>query len=119
MNKLPKIKDLQAPDGYFDRLPDDILAKTKPNNSVSWTKYAAAAAILIGLGLTWQFGGIPFEEQPISLDEEAHLYIESQIWTAEDILSFADDPNALLDQIIEEEMPTSEELWAEDESNWF
>ncbi len=75
--------------------------------------------MLLGLGLTWQLGLLRPGHQPLSMDEEANLYIESQIWTAEDILSLADDPNALLDQIIQEEMPLSEELWAEDELNWF
>lgn len=119
MNHLPKLKDFQAPEGYFDRLPDQILAKAKTRNSYSWAKYAAAAVMLLGLGLSWQLGLLSTESQPLSIDEEANLYIESQIWTAEDILSLSEDPNALLDQIIEEEMPSSEELWVEDELNWF
>lgn len=119
MNHLPKLKDFQAPKDYFNRLPDQILAKAKAQKSFSWSKYAAAAVILLGLSLTWQLGLLSPDSQPISLEEEANLYIESQIWTSEDVLSLADDPNALLDQIIEEEMPTLEELWADDDLNWF
>lgn len=119
MNQLPKLKEFQTPEGYFDRLPDQILAKTKTGKSYYWIRYAAAAVVLLGLGLSWQMGLFTPEVQSLSVDEEANLYIESQIWTAEDILSLSEDPNGILDQIIEEEMPSPEELWAEDELNWF
>ncbi|HSF54219.1 MAG TPA: hypothetical protein VLA71_10720 [Algoriphagus sp.] len=116
---MPKLKDFQTPEGYFDQLPEQILAKANARKSYTWTKYAAAAVIMLGLGLSWQMGVFTPEAQTLSVEEEANLYIESQIWTAEDILSLSEDPNALLDQIIEEEMPSSEDLWAEDELNWF
>lgn len=119
MNHLPKLKDFQTPEGYFDRLPDQILEKAMARKSNSWTKYAAAAVFMLGLGLTWQQGVFRTEPQPLTMEEEANLYIESQVWTSEDILSLSEDPNALLDQIIEEELPAYEELWAEDEQNWF
>lgn len=119
MNQLPKLKDFPTPDGYFDRLPDQILAKSKISNVHSWIRYGAAAAVLLCLGISWQMGLFTPEVQPLSLEEEANLYIESQIWTAEDILSLSENPNEILDQIIEEEMPSSEELWDEDELNWF
>jgi hypothetical protein len=54
----------------------------------------------------------------ISTDEEALLYIESEQWNAEDVLSLSDNPNELLDQIIEEELAKSEPLWTEEET-WF
>lgn len=119
MNHLPKLKDLQAPEGYFDRLPDQILAKAKTPKTNAWIKYAAAAAVVLGLGLSWQAGIFTPKPLPLSAEEEAILYIESQVWSAEDILSMSDDPNALLDQIIEEEMPLAEDLWGDDELNWF
>jgi hypothetical protein len=119
MNQLPKLKDFETPEGYFARLPDQILENTTFRKSYSWTKYAAAAVLLLGLGFFWQLGFLATEPQALTLEEEANLYIESQVWTTEDILSLSEDPNALLDQIIEEEMPASEELWAEDELNWF
>jgi hypothetical protein len=46
------------------------------------------------------------------------LYIESEQWNAEDVLSLSDNPNELLDQIIEEELAKSEPLWKEEET-WF
>lgn len=119
MNQLPKFKDFEAPQGYFDKLPDQILAKSKTSKTSVWIKYAAAAAVVIGLTLTWQADLFTPQPQQLTTEEEALLYIESQVWTAEDILSMTEDPNAILDQIIEEEMPLTEELWAEDELNWF
>jgi hypothetical protein len=119
MNQLPKLKDFEAPEGYFDRLPDQILAKSKTKESYVWIKYAAAAVVVLGLAITWQTDLFAPKYQQLSAEEEALLYIESNVWTAEDILSMADDPNAILDQIINEEMPLTEDLWSEDELNWF
>ena len=119
MNQLPKLKDFQVPEDYFDRLPDQIVTREKSRKISFPVKYAAAAAIVIGLGLSWQFGILTPDSPALSIDEEAQLYIESQVWTSEDVLSLTDDPNALLDQIIAEEMPTSEDTWTEDDLNWF
>jgi hypothetical protein len=119
MNQLPKLKDFEPPQGYFDKLPDQILAKSKVRKSQIWIKYAAAAAVVLGMAITWQAGVFNSQDQELSSEELALLYIESQVWTAEDILSMTDDPNAILDQIIEEEMPLAEDLWLEDELNWF
>ena len=79
---------------------------------------AAAAVVLLGVGL-WQAGGF-YEDKPIlvSPEQEALLYIESEQWSTEDVLSLSDDPNALLDQIIEEEYAKSAPLWTEEET-WF
>lgn len=119
MNQLPKLKDFEAPKGYFDQLPDQILAKSRVRKSQIWMRYAAAAVVVLGLAVSWQAGVFAPKNQQLTTEEVATLYIESQVWTAEDILSMADDPNALLDQIINEEMPLSEDLWIEDELNWF
>lgn len=119
MNQLPKLKDFEAPEGYFDRLPDQILKKAKKPKMQIWIKYAAAAVVILGLGLIWQTDLIKPNYEQLTYEEEAILYIESNVWSAEDILSMADDPNAILDQIINEEMPLSEDLWLEDELNWF
>ncbi|GAB3224464.1 hypothetical protein J0A67_09490 [Algoriphagus aestuariicola] len=120
MNQLPKLKDFQVPAGYFDQLPERIIAKEKTRKFPSLIKYAAAAIVVLGLGVSWQSGMFTPESPALSIDEEAQLYIESQVWSSEDVLSLADDPNAILDQIIEEEMPSSDEqLWIEDELNWF
>lgn len=119
MNQLPKLKDFEAPQGYFDKLPDQILAKSKVRKSQIWIKYAAAAAVVLGMAISWQAGVFTSQSPALASEELALLYIESQVWTAEDILSMTDDPNAILDQIIEEEMPLSEDLWLGDELNWF
>ncbi|SEF87569.1 hypothetical protein [Algoriphagus boritolerans] len=119
MNQLPKLKNFEAPQGYFDKLPDQILAKTKTKKTQNWIGYAAAAVLVLGMAIAWQSGILTPKTQNLSSEELALLYIESQVWTAEDILSMAEDPNAILDQIIEEELPLAEELWAEEEPNWF
>jgi hypothetical protein len=115
MNRLPKLKDFDAPKGYFDRLPQQILDKTQAPRTISWTRYAAAAVILIALGVSWQLDRFAVVDQPLTTEEEASLYIESQLWSAEDVLTLSDDPNALLDQIIEEEWSATGELWSYDE----
>lgn len=117
MEKLPKIKEFKAPEGYFETLPDAILSKSKNGSKQIFIKYAAAAVILLSLGI-WQLGFNTSSLEDYSLDEQALLYIESNQWTAEDVLSLADDPNAILDQIIQEELGGLDPLWVDDE-NWF
>ena len=118
MQHIPKQKPFQTPDNYFEELPEKILSKVnQPKSFPTWT-WAAAAVVLLGVGL-WQAGGF-YEDKPIlvSPEEEALLYIESEQWSTEDVLSLSEDPNALLDQIIEEELAKSEPLWTEEET-WF
>jgi|688.fasta_scaffold47148_7 hypothetical protein len=118
MQQIPKLKPFQTPENYFEELPEKILSKAKRSKSIpSWT-WAAAAAVLLGIGL-WQAGGFN-ENKPIlvSPEEEALLYIESEQWSTEDVLSLSEDPNALLDQIIEEEYAKTAPLWTEEET-WF
>lgn len=117
MEQLPKFKEFKAPEGYFEQLPDRILEKTSSKKSNPWIKYAAAAALVLSFGW-WQWSSISNQNEPLSLDEEAILNIESNQWTAEDVLSMAEDPNSLLDQIIEEELP-EEGLFYTEEENWF
>ena len=118
MQKIPKQQPFQVPENYFEELPEKIMTRAcRPKPSRNWT-WAAAAAVLLGVGL-WQAG--EFTTNPstiISTDEEALLYIDSEQWNAEDVLSLSDNPNELLDQIIEEELAKSEPLWTEEET-WF
>lgn len=117
MEKLPKIDEFKTPEGYFEQLPDQILDSLQPKQNLSWMKYAAAVVIFLSAGI-WALA--PFEQEyvELTLDQEVNLYIDSQYWTAEDILSMSENPNELLEQIIEEEYPESELLWEEDQ-NWF
>lgn len=118
MQQIPKQKPFQTPENYFEELPEKILAKAnRPKSIPAWT-WAAAAVVLLGFGL-WQTG-VFYEDKPIlvSPEEEALLYIESEQWSTEDVLSLSEDPNALLDQIIEEEYAKTAPLWTEEET-WF
>lgn len=117
MEKLPKIDEFKVPEGYFEQLPDQILDSIQPNQNFAWIKYAAAVLIFFAAGI-WALVPVEQENVELTLDQEVNLYIDSQYWTAEDVLSLAENPNELLEQIIEEEYPESELLW-EDDQNWF
>jgi len=118
MQKIPKQQPFQVPENYFEELPEKILAKARrPKAKHTWT-WAAAAVVLLGVGV-WQAREFNTDPSiPMTADEEAFLYIESEQWSTEDVLSLSEDPNALLDQIIEEELAKSEPLWTEEET-WF
>lgn len=118
MQKIPKQQPFQVPENYFEELPEKIMARAnRPKPSLIWT-WVAAAVVLLGVGL-WQTGEVnPTRFIPITPDEEALLYINSEQWNTEDVLSLSDNPNELLDQIIEEELAKSEPLWTEEET-WF
>jgi hypothetical protein len=117
MEKLPKLQEFEVPAGYFEGLPEEILRKSNQKASNYFYRYAAAALLLLSLGW-WQFGGITNQQRILSIDEEALLYIESNQWTAEDVLSLSENPNEILDLIIQEEFGQTDPLWAEEE-NWF
>jgi hypothetical protein len=119
MNQLPKLKDFKAPDHYFEELPDQIMDRLTPVKSISWIKYAIAAAVVISLGILWQQDVFQTQPEPLTLEEEVNLYIDSYYWSDEDVLSLAENPEAVLDEILTEELPSEEELWIEDEQNWF
>ena len=117
MENLPKLQEFKAPEGYFEALPDRILQKSKRQRTSIFIRYAAAASVLITLGV-WQFGLLN-APAALTLEEEALLYIESNQWSSEDVLQLSENPNEILDQIIEEEFgPTDVPLEVEDE-NWY
>ena len=117
MHQLPKQKPFTTPDNYFEELPDRILSRVKVKESSPILYWAAAAVVLLSLGW-WQFGGTSSTLLPLTAEEEVLLYIESGHWSAHDVLSLAEDPNQLLDQIIEEEYAKTAPLWTEEET-WF
>jgi hypothetical protein len=117
MEKLPKIQELTPPEDYFEALPEKILQKAKKEKTLFLIRYAAAASILITIGF-WYLGLPEQKAQQLSLEEEALLHIESNQWSSEDVLGLSENPNEILDLIIQEELGASEPLWVEDE-NWF
>lgn len=118
MEKLPKIEDFKTPDGYFEQLPDQIMDSIKPNRSNTWIRYAATIALILSAGF-WVLYSPELDTAELSMEDEVNLYIDSQYWTAEDLLSMAENPNEILDQIINEEFPEGEGLWEEEEQTWF
>jgi hypothetical protein len=118
MEKLPKLKEFKAPAGYFDQLPDQIMDSVKPNKRNTWLQYAATIVLILSVGI-WLLFSPEISPQEYSLDDEVSLYIDSQYWTAEDVLSMTENPDEILDQIINEEIPEDIELWGEEEQIWF
>lgn len=119
MKNLPKIHDFNPPEGYFDTLPDRILGKIKPQRATYWIKYAAAASLLVISGGVWRFYTTVTAVETESLEDEISLYIESHYWTAEDVLSMVENPEEILDQIIEEEMVYEVTEVSENDQNWY
>ncbi|PZX50947.1 hypothetical protein [Algoriphagus chordae] len=119
MQKLPKIQDFKEPEGYFEQLPDQIVDRLTPQRTIQWMRYAAAAAVLVvSLGI-WQFNTTDSQFEMLTMDEEVDLYIESQYWSAEDVLSMVDNPEEILDQIIAEEMVYEVDVVDENDQNWY
>lgn len=118
MKKLPKIKEFKTPEDYFEQLPDRIMGSLKPNRNITWISYAAVIALFISVG-TWLLLSPEIKSPKLSLEEEVNLYIDSSYWTAEDVLSMAENPDEILDQIINEEFPEGTILWEEETQNWF
>lgn len=118
MEKIPKIEEFKTPEGYFEQLPDQIMDSIKPNRSNTWMRYAATIALVLGAGF-WVLYFPQNAPEAVSMEDEVNLYIDSQYWTAEDVLSMAENPNEILDQIINEEFPEGELLWEDEEQTWF
>jgi len=118
MKELPKINDFNTPDGYFEQLPDQIMDSIKPIQKTIWIRYAASIALIISAGI-WYVFAPETEVEKLGFEEEVNLYIDSQYWSAEDVLSMADNPDEILDQILNEELPEDTELWGDDNQTWF
>ena len=112
-----------TPDGYFDRLPDEILEKSIQKRRSAKLNYWYAAASVVGLTLvlTVLLKKTPEEQVDLeaNLQPEIEMYINSGHWQAEDILTFADSPDELLDEIILTEWGFDEMPEEEQEDGWF
>lgn len=118
MKEIPKLQDHQIPEGYFEELPDQIMERIHQKPTLLWAKMAVAAMLVLGVGI-WQMTTIENEVSPLSYEQESELYIESEFWSEEEILSMSTDPNAILDEILSEEIMDIENLWTEEEQTWF
>ncbi|WP_373523228.1 hypothetical protein [Aquiflexum sp.] len=124
MKNLPKTNIFNTPQDYFENLPEKILAKNKKQKTRSFTlitSMAAAAVIILGMFIFVLSNDIhPNNTLEANLDQEIDLYINSGYWQAEDILSFADNPNSILDEIITMEWGTYEnENTDQSEEDWW
>jgi hypothetical protein len=107
MKNIPNKNIFTEPEGYFDTLSDNIIARRKNHVRQAYIFRAAVAAILL-IGLSFMFVLLQpkdpvYQAMDIELQEEVELYISSGHWQAEDVLLMSDDPDFILDQIIEME----------------
>lgn len=115
MKELPEIKDFRAPEGYFEGLTDKIMAKRVAKSVIPmWTRYAAAAMIVFSVG-TWMWTSQDTTNDTfLAMNSEIDLYIASDYWSAEDILSLSEDPSLILEQILDEETIFVDEEWIDE-----
>jgi hypothetical protein len=107
MKNIPNKNIFTEPEGYFDTLSDNIIARRKNHVRQAYIFRAAVAAILL-IGLSFMLVLLQpkdpvYQAMDIELQEEVELYISSGHWQAEDVLLMSDDPDFILDQIIEME----------------
>jgi len=105
MKKTTRHHIYTVPDGYFDNLPDLLIQKKKVKDRQAFVyRMAAAAVFTVGLvlfGVKMSF--VPEYAFQAEIDQEVEFYINSGYWGAEDVISFSDNPDELLDRIIAEE----------------
>lgn len=118
MKKIPNIKDLKAPEGYFDELPEEIMGKISKKEQYPWIKWAASILVIFGIGV-WQYSNYNSVPTDLLVDQEIDLFIESQYWSAEDILSMSENPDEILNEIIQEENPFMDVETYSEEEIWF
>jgi hypothetical protein len=66
-----------------------------------------------------QMGNFEESKPTLSFDQESELYIESEFWTEEEVLSMSANPEAVLDEILTEEIIYTENIWTKEEQTWF
>ena len=118
MSVIPPIQPFKEPKGYFEDLPDQIMARVQSKTDYSWIKWAAVAIIALSVGI-YTFLPQSKTDEYLVLDNQVNLYIDANYWTAEVILSMSDNPDELLEGIIEEEFPVVDELWDTEDQNLY
>jgi len=124
MKNLPDHNVFKTPEGYFENLPTRILEKKKHRKSISISLVqmtAAAAVVIIGVFFFAIKNDVNIDQSiEANLEQEIDLYISSGLWEAEDILNFSENPNLILDEIIEEEWGVAEEnQFGEESGEWW
>ena len=113
MKNIPDHNVFKTPEGYFENLPNIILEKkeNRKSRTMSFVQMTAAAAVIvIGVFFFAIKNNINVDQSiEANLEQEIDLYISSGQWEAEDILNFSENPNLILDEIIEEEWGVAEE----------
>lgn len=105
MNNIPKYDFYKVPDGYFETLPDRIM-HTKKAKARKVLIYRMASAAVLAVGLTFfvvKFAFVNDLTLQAEMDQEVEFYINSGYWDADDVISFSENPDELLDRIIAEE----------------
>jgi hypothetical protein len=120
----PKRNIFHTPEGYFEKLPEVILEKSQRKQQSARQAYwygAAAAAVVFGLVLSVLRQQAPETQVDLeaNLQPEIEMYISSDHWQAEDILTLTDDPDGLLEEIIITEWGSDVAPAEEQEDGWF
>ncbi|MDN3668006.1 hypothetical protein QWY93_01445 [Echinicola jeungdonensis] len=113
MKNIPKHNIFSTPEGYFDQLADQVLEKHKKENNLILTyRWAAAIALVLAFSLTlWTISDTSTTSSSTptaELDYELEMLIENGSWDEEDMLSFSENPDAVLDQVMVEEWSSYE-----------
>ncbi|MBS9524666.1 hypothetical protein KI659_11665 [Litoribacter alkaliphilus] len=123
MKNFPKNDIFKTPDGYFDRLPDEIMAKQNQKGKQVYLKALVGVAAALIIGFTVVFNLFRTEEPAFTasadMDEEIELLINSDYWQAEDILLLSDHPDDILDNLIAMEWDDYYLMDEMDEDWWY
>lgn len=124
MKNLSDHNVFKTPEGYFENLPNRILEKREHRKSRTMSLVqmtAAAAVVVVGVFFFAIKNDINVDQSiEANLEQEVDLYISSGLWEAEDILSFSENPDLILDEIIEEEWGVAEEnQFGSDNGEWW
>lgn len=106
MKNIPKNNIFTEPKGYFDHLPENIFNKRKKiAKQVFILRSAVAAMLILGFSFLFVFLNQSQESEYTTLlvEDEVEMYISSEYWNAEDVLTLSDDPNTILDEILAKE----------------